>query len=112
MSVRNPTTGKLEEHHRVETAEGDLLHITVTRSAGDDGALLVIIDTEFEPDGSDGGPGLRVMVNDGDVFEGVPLGPAPIATPASDALHVLAGRGDDPITEDWPNTDDLRRDMR
>lgn len=46
--------------------------VNITTSAGSDGAVLVIVDTEFEPDGSDGGPGLRVMVNDGDGFIGVP----------------------------------------
>lgn len=45
--------------------------VTVTRSAGPDGAVLVMIDTDFEPDASDGSPGLRVRVNDGTVFEGV-----------------------------------------
>jgi hypothetical protein len=48
--------------------------VTVTRSAGPDGAVLVFIDTpNFEPDGS---PGLRVLVNDGDVFIGRPHQPA------------------------------------
>ena len=46
--------------------------VTLTTSAGTDGAVLVIIDTTGEPDGSDGWRGLRVMVNDGDVFVGVP----------------------------------------
>lgn len=45
---------------------------TITTSAGADGAVLVILDTDFEPDASDGGPGLRVMVNDGSAFVGVP----------------------------------------
>lgn len=46
--------------------------VTITTSAGADGATVVFIDTAKEPDGSDGGPGLRVMVNDGDVFVGKP----------------------------------------
>lgn len=47
--------------------------VTVTRSAGDDGAVLILIDTpSFEPDGSDGGPGLRVLINDADAYVGVP----------------------------------------
>jgi hypothetical protein len=46
--------------------------ITLTTSAGSDGAVVVFIDTEGQPDGSDGWRGLRVMVNDGDVFVGVP----------------------------------------
>lgn len=44
--------------------------VTVTRSAGPDGAVVVFIDTGFEPHGEDGGPGLRVRVNDGKVFAG------------------------------------------
>lgn len=50
--------------------------VNITTSAGADGAVLVILDTTFEPDGSDGGPGLRVMVNDGDGFIGVPWAPS------------------------------------
>ena len=46
------------------------LSITVTRSAGDDRAVLVIIDTDFEPTGSDGGPGLRILVNDDEAYVG------------------------------------------
>jgi DNA-binding MarR family transcriptional regulator len=46
--------------------------ITVTRSAGNDGAVVVMVDTSFEPDGSDGGPGLRVLVNDDPAFSGRP----------------------------------------
>ncbi|SRR6266704_603742 len=45
--------------------------VTVTRSAGADGAVVVFVDTDFEPDGSDDGPGLRVVVNDEPVYEGV-----------------------------------------
>jgi hypothetical protein len=48
----------------------DFLQITVTRSAGDDRAVTVFIDTKFEPDGSDGGPGLRVLVNDDEAYVG------------------------------------------
>lgn len=51
-----------------KTAEGEII---VTYSAGVDGAVLVFIDTKFEPDGSDGGPGLRVLLNDEPVFQGV-----------------------------------------
>ena len=44
--------------------------VTVTRSVGPDGAVLVMIDTSgFEPNGSDGGPGLRIRINDADVTE-------------------------------------------
>jgi hypothetical protein len=44
--------------------------VTVTRSGGADGAMLVFIDTDFEPNGSDDGPGLRVRLNDDIVYEG------------------------------------------
>lgn len=57
------------------TFEAHGLSLTVTKSAGADGAVLVMVDTETEPDGSDGGPGLRVQVNDGSVFEGKPFKP-------------------------------------
>lgn len=46
------------------------VEVTVTRSAGDDRAVLVIIDTAFEPDGSDDGPGLRILLNDDEVYVG------------------------------------------
>lgn len=46
------------------------LRISVTRSAGDDRAVVVFVDTDFEPDGSDGGPGLRILVNDNEGFVG------------------------------------------
>ncbi len=36
-----------------------------------DGAWVVQIDTTFEPNGSDGGPGLRVYINDDDTYVGV-----------------------------------------
>lgn len=49
------------------------IEITITRSAGDDRAVLVLIDTDFEPNASDGGPGLRVLVNDGEVYTGKEL---------------------------------------
>lgn len=44
--------------------------VTVTRSAGDDRAVTVHIDTTFEPDASDGGPGLRVLINDDEAYVG------------------------------------------
>lgn len=53
----------LDELYRIE--------VKVTTSAGVDGAIVVFIDTEFEPDGSDGGPGLRVNINDHDTYVGV-----------------------------------------
>lgn len=45
--------------------------ITVTLSAGDDGATLIFIDTPFEPDGSDGSRGLRIVLNDDSLYDGV-----------------------------------------
>lgn len=53
------------------TEEVKGVDVTITTSAGLDGAVVVFIDTSFEPDGSDGGPGLRVILNDGDVYVGV-----------------------------------------
>jgi hypothetical protein len=47
------------------------INITVTRSGGVDGAVLIFIDTDFEPGASDGGPGLRVLINDFDTYAGV-----------------------------------------
>jgi hypothetical protein len=49
---------------------GEFVKVTVTRSAGDDRAVTVFIDTGFEPDGSDGGPGLRVLINDNEAYVG------------------------------------------
>jgi hypothetical protein len=51
-------------------SERGAVEITVTRSAGDDRAVVVFIDTDFEPDGSDQGPGLRVLLNDNEVYVG------------------------------------------
>jgi hypothetical protein len=42
----------------------------VPRSAGEDRAVTVFIDTDFEPDGSDGGTGLRILVNDNEAYVG------------------------------------------
>jgi hypothetical protein len=49
--------------------------VTVTRSAGLDGAVLVMIDTTFDPAGADRGPGLRVLVNDHPAWAGVAYQP-------------------------------------
>lgn len=71
-----------EHHWAVEqtppdpaTAEALGVRVHVTTSAGSDGAVLVLIDTDFEPDGSDGS-GLRVRVNDEVVYAGVDYEPA------------------------------------
>ena len=61
---------------RPDEEDEDLgVEVKVVRSAGEDGAVVVFIDTDFEPDASDAGPGLRVFVNDGDVYTGVPHAP-------------------------------------
>ena len=42
--------------------------LTVTRSSGADGAVVIFIDTPtFEPTGD---PGLRILLNDTPVYEG------------------------------------------
>jgi len=51
-------------------SERSAVIITVTRSAGNDRAVTVFIDTAFEPNGADGGPGLRVLVNDDEAYVG------------------------------------------
>ena len=56
-------------------SERAVLTVSVTRSAGDDRAIVVFIDTNFEPDGkapngSDEGPGLRVLINDNEAYVG------------------------------------------
>lgn len=48
------------------------VEVTITHSAGSDGAVVVFIDTDFEPDASDGGPGLRVHINGDPTYEGTP----------------------------------------
>lgn len=54
----------------ITPTDEDGVEITVTRSAGNDRAVLVLIDTTFEPDASDGGPGLRVLINDDEAYVG------------------------------------------
>ena len=65
----------LRKPSRKESASSVFVSVTVEKSSGSDDAIVIQIDTEFEPDGSDGGPGLRVFVNDGDAFIGVPYRP-------------------------------------
>lgn len=64
-----------EDPDKAVTAELDGVAVTITHSAGSDGAIVVFIDTEFEPDASDGGPGLRVQINDDDTYKGVKYTP-------------------------------------
>lgn len=47
------------------------IKVIVTRSTGADKGVVVFVDSTFEPDGSDGGPGLRILVNDRDAYTGV-----------------------------------------
>lgn len=49
--------------------------VLIHTSGGSDDAVVVQIDTQFEPDGSDDGPGLRILLNDSDAWVGVPYGP-------------------------------------
>lgn len=57
------------------TIEHNGVTVTITKSDGSDEAVLVWVETDFEPDGSDDGPGLRVELNDNDIYEGVPYTP-------------------------------------
>jgi hypothetical protein len=50
--------------------------VILTRSAGLDGAPVVFIDTDEDLEGADG-PRVRVHVNDGEVYVGIPLGGDP-----------------------------------
>lgn len=50
------------------------VRVSIVNSPADDGAMVVYIDTDYEPDGSDGGPGIRVYINDDITYEGVALG--------------------------------------
>ena len=49
------------------------VEISVTRSAGEDRAVLVLIDTSFEPFApGDDDLGLRVLLNDNEIYVGKP----------------------------------------
>lgn len=74
-----PTETTIPHEFKITAARvnGAPVTFAVASSAGADGATVVFIDTGFEPDGSDGGPGLRIILNDHDVFEGVPYLPGP-----------------------------------
>lgn len=58
------------EWRRLTTPLGKGVTVTVTDSAGADGATVLMVDTTFEPSGSDGGPGLRVLINDDPAYVG------------------------------------------
>lgn len=63
--------------HQRDTAPTSLHGVaaSIHRSGGADNAVVVQVDTDFEPDGSDGGPGLRVLINDDDAYIGTPYQP-------------------------------------
>lgn len=92
--------GNLTDGGDRPSAFGELamLTTTVSRSAGNDGAIVVLLDTTFEPDGSDGGPGLRVRINDDLAYEGVrhhagdtsAVVAAPGSLPAADGADAIA----------------------
>lgn len=65
------------------------VRVTITRSAGPDGAILVMIDTDDEPDGSDGSTGMRVTLNEATIFDGKPYEPLGDAEPRKAHVHVL-----------------------
>lgn len=56
-----------------QTIEAFGVTVILTRSAGSDGAPVVFVDTSEDLEGPEG-PRIRVHVNDGDVYVGVPLG--------------------------------------
>ncbi len=68
----------------MSTYESQGIKVTITQSAGEDGAMVVFVDTEFEPNASDGGPGLRVLINDHDTYIGVPYAYHPDHTECAD----------------------------
>jgi hypothetical protein len=74
--VRKVSDGDLPVEALLATIDADVtdvvpdLRLAVTRSAGGDRAVLVFIDTEFEPDGSGKVPGLRVLLNDDEIYVG------------------------------------------
>jgi hypothetical protein len=58
-----------------QTIEAFGVSVILTRSAGRDGAPVVFIDTSEDLEGPDG-PRIRVRVNDGEVYAGIPYAPA------------------------------------
>lgn len=75
--VVNDETGAIDPplHAAVPEARAELdgLEVIITRSAGSDGALCVIIDSTGlapEDEHTDGRPAIRVDVNDGPVYVG------------------------------------------
>jgi hypothetical protein len=62
MPVINPHKHKFK-------VDGYEIEVSVHRAPSKDKAIVVQIDTDFEPNASDGSPGMRVLVNEGDVME-------------------------------------------
>lgn len=78
------------------------IEITVLRSAGSDGAVVVFIDTpNWEPNGSDGGPGLRVLINDHETYEGVTHEDAPTPRESKEAKLVCTLDDIDYLETPW-----------
>ena len=65
------------ENEALFVQDGFRIAVWTGRSDGTDGAFVVFVDTNFEPDGSDGGPGLRLSINDDDTYVGTPYGYEP-----------------------------------
>lgn len=65
----------------VALPDGRNVTVIVGMSDGADGAAIVVVDTNFEPDNSDGEGGLRVSVNEDYVFEGAPYEAAQVVHP-------------------------------
>lgn len=68
--------------------EGLGVTITLTESAGSDNAIVVFVDTTFAPDASDGGRGLRVLINDDDTYVGVPWRPDPTDSMSDEEIAI------------------------
>lgn len=62
--------GESAEFRALGISETEDVTIIVTKSAGSDGAQVIFIDTQSEPDGSDGSRPLRILLNDtGTVYD-------------------------------------------
>jgi hypothetical protein len=74
------TRAKLKAHAGATDADQQTIEafgvtVILTRSAGSDGAPVVFVDTSEDLEGPDG-PRIRVRVNDGPVYVGIPHRPA------------------------------------
>lgn len=62
-----------EDYCSISVKHSKSLHetsATIVESAGTDGAVVVFIDTTYSPDASDKGPGVRVLLNDHEIYVG------------------------------------------